>query len=64
MSPRTRSYSHIRRIGSPSAPVIAAAYSGAAVSGQCPRMPMFHSAPPENHASRRARFAGCRIALR
>ncbi|GAA1345284.1 hypothetical protein GCM10009635_62560 [Actinocatenispora thailandica] len=63
-APRSRSYSHIRSIGTPPGPVSSAACSGEQVVGLCPRVPMFHSTPPANQALRSARFAGCHTGLR
>jgi hypothetical protein len=57
---RIRSHSHRRSIGSPRGPSTLAAWSVSIVVGECPRVPMFHSTPPENQALRRARLAGCR----
>ena len=61
---RIRSNSYIRSTGVPSGALSRTACSGEHVSGQCPVPPMFHSTPPASHASRSARFAGCRIGLR
>ena len=55
---RIRSHSHRRSTGEPPGPSTRAACRVSIVVGEWPRVPMFHSTPPENQALRSARFAG------
>ena len=57
-TPRNRSHSHNRSTGVPSGPSTRPACRVSIVVGEWPRVPMFHSMPPEIQALRSARLAG------